>query len=146
MDETDIKILKELVNDARLSYNEIARRVGIAVGTVATRISNLEKEGVIKGYSAIVDAEKLGYDVVAVIEVTVSGGKLTEIEQEVAKNPNVYGVYDVTGPSDAILLARFKNRKELSEFVKSLLTLKFVERTITHIVLAAVKEDLRIPL
>jgi len=146
MDETDIKILKELVNDARLSYNEIARRIGIAVGTVAARINNLEKQGVIKGYSAIIDAEKLGYDVVAVIEVTVSGGKLTEVEQEVAKNPNVYGVYDVTGPSDAVLITRFKNRRELSKFVKSLLALKFVERTITHVALATIKEDLRAPL
>jgi len=146
MDETDIKILKELVNDARLSYNEIARRIGIAVGTVAARISNLEKQGVIKGYSAIVDAEKLGYDVVAVIEVTVSGGKLTEVEQEVAKNPNVYGVYDVTGPSDAVLITRFKNRRELSKFVKSLLALKFVERTITHVALTTIKEDLRVPI
>jgi len=146
MDETDIKILKELVNDARLSYNEIARRIGIAVGTVAARISNLEKQGVIKGYSAIVDAEKLGYDVVAVIEVIVSGGKLTEVEGEVAKNPNVYGVYDVTGPSDAVLITRFKNRRELSKFVKSLLALKFVERTITHVALATIKEDLRAPL
>jgi DNA-binding Lrp family transcriptional regulator len=146
MDEIDIKILKELVNDARLSYNEIARRIGIAVGTVAARITNLEKQGVIKGYSAIVDGEKLGYDVVAVIEVTVSGGKLTEVEEEVAKNPNVYAVYDVTGPSDVMLITRFKNRRELSKFVKSILALKFVERTITHVVLATVKEDPRMPL
>lgn len=146
MDEIDIKILKELVNDARLSYNEIARRIGIAVGTVATRITNLEKQGVIKGYNAIVDGEKLGYDVVAVIEVTVSGGKITEVEEEVAKNPNVYAVYDVTGPSDVMLITRFKNRRELSKFVKSILALKFVERTITHVVLATVKEDPRVPL
>jgi len=146
MDEVDVKILRELVNDARLSYNEIARRIGIAVGTVATRINNLEKQGVIKGYSTIVDAEKVGYDVVAVIEVTVSRGKITEVEEEVAKNPNVYAVYDVTGPSDVVLITRFKSRRELSKFVKSLLALRFVERTLTHVVLATVKEDLKVPL
>lgn len=146
MDEIDIKILRELVNDARLSYNEIARRISIAVATVAARISNLEKQGVIKGYSALVDAEKLGYDVVAVIEVTVSGGKITEVEEEVAKNLNVYAVYDVTGPCDIVLITRFKSRRELSKFVKSLLALKFVERTITHVVLATIKEDPKVPL
>lgn len=146
MDEIDVKILRELVNDARLSYNEIARRLGIAVATVAARITNLERQGVIKSYSAIVDGEKLGYDVVAVIEVTVSQGKITEVEEEVAKNPNVYAVYDVTGPSDIIIITRFRNRRELSKFVKSILALKFVERTITHVVLATIKEDPRLPL
>ena len=72
MDQTDINILRELVNEARLSYNEVARRIGVAVGTVITRIGNLEKEGVIKGYSAILDPEKVGYDVTAIIEIVIS--------------------------------------------------------------------------
>ena len=144
MDKTDVKILRELVDDARLSYNEIARRVGIAVGTVATRVHNLEKKGVIKGYSAILNAEKIGYDVTAIIEMTISKGKLIDVESEVAKNVNVHGVYDVTGTSDAIVMARFKSRQDLSKFVKSLLSNEFVERTLTHFVLGTVKEDLRV--
>lgn len=146
MDEVDLRILKELVSDARLSYREVARRTGLAVGTVAARVSNLEKEGVIKGYSAVLDAEKLGYDVVAIVEVVVSKGKLVDVEEEVAKNPNVYGVYDVTGPSDAILIARFKTRRELSKFVKALLAMEFVDRTITHVALGTLKEDFRVPI
>ena len=144
MDQTDINILRELVDDARLSCNEIARRIGVAVGTVVTRIRNLEKEGVIKGYSAILDAEKIGYDVTAIIEIVISKGKLLEVEEEVAKTPNVYGVYDITGASDAIVVSRFKNRQELSKFVKSLLSSEFVERTLTHVALETVKEDLRV--
>jgi len=143
MDETDIKILKELVADARVSYNEIARRIRVSVGTIVSRVHNLEKEGVIKGYSAILDAEKMGYDLAAIIEIIISKGRIHELEKEVAKNPNVYGVYDVTGVSNAIALARFKSKRELSEFVKSLLSLEFVDRTLTHVVLGTVKEDFK---
>jgi len=54
-------------------------------------------------------------------------------------------VYDVTGPSDAIAITRFKTRGELSHFVKSLRAMDFVDRTVTHVVLGITKEDLRIP-
>ena len=144
MDEIDISVLKQLVEDARLSYNELARRIGVAVGTVVSRIHSLERQGVIKGYSAILDPEKMGFDVTAIIEIIISKGKLLEVEEEVAKNPNVYGVYDVTGASDAIVIARFKNRQELSKFIKSLLSSDFVERTLTHVALGTMKEDLRV--
>jgi len=141
VDEIDIKILKELVADARVSHNELARRIGVSVGTIVNRIQDLEERGVIKGYSAILDAEKLGYDVAAIIEIIVSKGKLHELEKEVAKKPNVYGLYDVIGGSDIIAVARFKSKEELSEFVKSLLSSEFVNRTLTHVVLQTVKED-----
>jgi len=144
MDDTDIRILRELAGDARLSYNEIARRTGLSVGTVATRVRNLEKQGVIKGYGAVLDAEKMGYGLVAIIELVISKGRLGEVEREVAKNPNVYGVYDVTGASDAIVIARFKSREALSMFVKSLLASEFVDRTLTHVALGTVKEDFRL--
>ena len=144
MDKTDINILKELVNDARVSSNEISRRIGVAVGTVVTRIRNLEQQGIIKGYSAILDAEKVGYEVTAIIDLVISKGKLLEVEEEVAKNPNVYAVYDITGSSDALIMVRFRRREELSKFVKDVLRMEYVERTITHLVLGATKEDPRV--
>jgi DNA-binding Lrp family transcriptional regulator len=56
----------------------------------------------------------------------------------------VCGVYDVTGLTDAIVVAKFKKREDLSQFTKHLLTLPFVERTNTHVVLTTVKEDFRL--
>ncbi|MEM0320031.1 MAG: AsnC family transcriptional regulator, partial [Candidatus Nezhaarchaeales archaeon] len=60
LDEIDKAILRELVNDARLSFREIARRIGVSTATVASRVKRMEEEGVIKGYTTIVDVEKLG--------------------------------------------------------------------------------------
>ena len=144
LDDKDSMILKELIADSRLSYREISRRVKLSVATVKTRVENLEKEGIIKGYTTILNAQKLGYDVVAVIEIIVSKGKLLDVEDELAKNPNVYAVYDITGSSDAMIMVRFRRREELSKFVKDILRMEYVERTITHVVLAATKEDPRV--
>lgn len=141
LDEVDKAIIRELLANARLSFREIARRIGTSTATVANKVKKLEEEGVIKGYTAVVDAEKLGYDIAAVIEIVISRGKVTEVEEDVAKMPNVQAVYDVTGQSDAIVIARFKSRTELSKFIKKLLSMEHVERTITHIVLNVRKEE-----
>ena len=144
LDETDIKILRTLVTDARLSSRQIAKQCGVSIGTVLSRTAKMENEGVIKGYSALVDHEKLGYELTIVTEITVSKGRLLEMESEIARFPNVCCVYDVTGLLDAVIIAKFKNREELGKFTKRLLALPYVERTNTHVVLTTIKEDFRI--
>ncbi len=144
LDEIDVKILKLLLSNSRLSFREMARHLNLSVGTVISRIKSMENERIIKGYAAIVDHEKLGYELTAVIEITVSKGKLLEVEKEVAKLKNVCAVYDITGLTDALVIAKFRRRQELSEFVKKILAMPFVERTNTHLVLTTVKEDFRL--
>jgi len=144
LDQTDVKILENLLRDGRLSGRQMARKIGVSVGTVIAKIRRMEQSGLIKGYSAILDHERLGYELTVVTEITVSKGKLLEMEKEIGKNPNVCAVYDVTGSIDAIAVAKFKNRKELSEFTKGLLAMPFIERTDTHVVLTTVKEDHRL--
>lgn len=144
IDDVDRKILTEIIRDCRRSYRSIARRAGISVGTVLSRIRRLEKTGVIKGYSALLDHEKLGYQLTVLAEITVSKGKLLEMEEAIGKLPNTCAVYDVTGLTDALVIAKFHNRNELSKFTKNLLSMPFVDRTNTHVVLTTVKEDLRL--
>lgn len=144
LDKTDVKILKTLLSDARLSSRQIAKQCGVSIGTVLSRVKKMEKEGIIKGYSALLDQEKLGYELTVVSEITVSKGRLLEMENAIARLPNVCCVYDVTGLTDAIIVAKFKNREELSKFTKRLLALPYVERTNTHVVLTTIREDFRI--
>jgi DNA-binding Lrp family transcriptional regulator len=143
MDETDVKILGKLLSDARLSYRKIADEIGVSPPTVLTRVKKLENDSVIKFYSAVLDHEKLGYDLTAIIEVTSVKGKIAEVEKHIAKFPNVCAVYDITGLTDMVVVAKFKNRAQLSNFVKKDLALPYVERTNTHVVLITVKEDFR---
>jgi DNA-binding Lrp family transcriptional regulator len=144
LDETDVKVLKTLTEDARLSSRQVAKQCDISIGTVLSRIKKMEEEGIIKGYTVLLDQEKLGYELTVVTEITVSKGRLLEMENEIARIPNVCCVYDLTGLSDAAIIAKFKSREELSKFTKRLLSLPYVERTNTHVVLTTIKEDFRI--
>jgi len=144
IDETDRRILSELLRDCRRSYRAIARRADISVGTVLSRIRRMEKSGIIRGYTAILDQEKLGYQLTVLTEITVSKGKLIEMEQAISKIGGTCAVYDVTGLTDAVVIAKFHSRDELSKFTKSLLAMPFVDRTNTHVVLTTVKEDFRL--
>jgi DNA-binding Lrp family transcriptional regulator len=144
LDETDVKILRSLVADARLSSRQVSKKSGVSIGTVLTRMRKLEKEGVVRGYSAVVNHEKLGYMLTALIEITVSKGRLLEMENEIARMSNVCAVYDVTGLTDAFVIAKFKSREDLSSFAKRLLAMPYVERSNTHVVLTTIKEDFRL--
>ncbi len=143
-DEVDTKILKALILDGRLSSRQLAKQCGLSTSTVLSRVRKMEENGIIKGYTAILDHEKLGYELTIISEITVSKGRLLEMEHEIAKLPNVCCVYDVTGLTDAIIIAKFKSREELSKFTKRILALPYVERTNTHVVLTTIKEDFRL--
>lgn len=143
MDETNVKILRKLLSDARLSYRKIAEEIGVSPPTVLSRVEKLESDNIIKFYSAVLDHEKLGYDLTAIIDVTAVKGKITEVERHIARLSNVCAVYDITGLTDMVIIAKFKNRKDLSNFVKRDLSMPYVERTNTHVVLLTVKEDFR---
>jgi DNA-binding Lrp family transcriptional regulator len=139
-------ILARLMNDGRSSFREMAHEFHTSTSTISSRVSRLEKEGVIAGYRAALNFEALGYDLTAVTDIVVSKGKLSLTENEIARLPGVCAVYDVTGENDGIIVAKFRRREDLSAFAKGLLGMPFVERANTHVVLATVKEDFRLPL
>ena len=144
IDDTDKKIIAEYLKDARISYREVAKRLHLAVGTVLTRTKKLENDKIIESYSAILNHDKLGYEIIAISEITVSKGKLTEVENAIAKLSPTCAVYDVTGENDVILISKFKSRDEMSDFTKKLLSMSNVERTNSKIVLNTIKEDFRL--
>jgi len=144
LDEIDRKLLKELLTDSKRSYRELASAIGVSAATVINHVQRLESAGVIKDYSTRLDHERLGYELTVITEIIVSKGKLLETEEEIAKIPNVCAVYDITGQTDAMVVAKFKSRSNLSDFTKALLAMTYVERTNTHVVLTTVKEDFRL--
>lgn len=144
LDDIDFQILRILQEDSRTSYRKIADALGIAVGTVYNRIKRLEDEGVFKAYTVMVNPTKIGYDLTAVILIQAEGTNLTEVEKEIAQSDHVICVYDITGDFDIAVIARFKNRSMLNDFIKGLLKTPHVTRTVTNVTLNVVKEDFRI--
>ncbi len=146
LDEIDIKIISLLQEDSRLSFNRIAKELGISVGTAYNRIRGLEEKGVLKGYTAIIDPVKVGYPLTAIILIQAEGKHLLEVESKIAMINSVISVYDITGEFDVAVIARFKDRFDLNKFIKALLKMPYVKRTVTNVVLNVVKEDFRVPL
>jgi DNA-binding Lrp family transcriptional regulator len=146
LDETDRGILQELNADARRSHRLIAHRLKIAPTTVSSRIARMEHDGIIRGYVPLLDDEALGWDLWATIGIRISRGKLREVEERLSKDTHAYAIYDVTGDFDALVIGRFRDRRDLDRFVKHVLQDPYIERTNTQVVLNRVKEDRRVPL
>lgn len=143
LDDVDRKILEQLVEDGRASHRELAERTGVSLATVNRRIRQMEDLGVIQGYTALVDPEAAGWHLTAIVGLRIDKGHLRTVQREIAKDPRVFGVYDVTGEWDGVVLARLRDRRDLDELAKSTLSQAHVQRTNTMIVLSTVLEERR---
>ncbi len=144
MDDKDTQILKHLLLDSRQSARQLSLRMGVSTVTMISRMKKLEQQKIIQGYSVRLNHELLGYNITAIIEITTNQGKMLEIENVISKKENVIAVYDITGNADTIIIAKFKDRKTLSDFIKELSAMPNIGNTVTHIVLNTIKEDSRL--
>lgn len=141
LDEIDISILKFLTEDGSKSNRSIAEELAKSPTTINNHVNDMMEQGIIEKRTIKINYEKLGYDIVALIELTIAKAKMVEVERNIATDPHVFAVYDITGEYDAVILARFKNRTELNTFVKRINSEEFIVRTNTHLVLNTVKEE-----
>jgi len=146
IDEIDIAILKEVQNDSKTSYRDIAKRLELSVGTVHNREKKMMDLGVIRSFAAVLDPEKLGFDLTAVILLQVEGMHIVDVEKAISKSRSVIAVYDTTGDYDIVTVAKFRTREELNVFIKETLKMPYVKRSVTSIALNVVKEDNRLNL
>jgi len=139
IDETDRRILSELKKDCRRSYRELALEIGMSPAALIERMRRLERGGAVVGYSADFDYLKLGFEFMAIVEISISGRDLLGVEKRIAQIPRVAAVWDTTGEYDAVAVLICKNRSELSATIKKILAMESVEKTNTNIVLNVVK-------
>lgn len=141
LDDTDRLLLAAMLEDARISQRALARKVGIAQGTVLNRLRRMEDAGIITGYSVILDPAAMGWTMTIMAGLRIVKGRMIDVQKKIAADPRVFAVYDVTGEWDSMVLARVKNRKDLDNLTKTVFTLDGVSRSFTHVVLNTVKED-----
>ena len=143
-DDLDRKIIRVLNKNARKSYRELAKEIGVSVTGVINRIKKFEDNDVIKGYIPVVDREYFGIKLTALIALRLKQGNFLDIQKKIAKDDRIAAVYDITGEWDSLIIGYFKDREDLNDFIKSLLLKNNIDRSITHIVLNTVKEEKRV--
>jgi DNA-binding Lrp family transcriptional regulator len=143
LDKTDRQLLRIVQEDSRVPLQKIARRLGIPKSTVHYRIGRLEREGIIEGYYAKLNASSLGYDYLAVVLVRAKYGPRyhKKVGLQLSKLPGVSAVYYVLGDYDFIVLIRAINRDDYMRKLERLSNMKDIERTSTQVVGKVVKED-----
>ena len=146
IEDIDLQILNLLQGDCRLSFNKLAKKLEVSVGTAFNHVKKLEKRGIIKGYTLNLDFAKIGFSLTVIVMIQAEGRFLNDVENELAKSGNILAVYDITGDYDAVVIAKFKDRTGLNAFIKNLLSLPHVKRTATHLVLNVIKEGFGIKL
>ncbi len=143
LDDTDKAILTELQTDSSISNVELARRISLSPPAVHARIKRLEELGYVRQYAAILDREKVGYDILCLITVTLEVHHMQNINlfrDAIAQMPEVLECYFITGEYDYLIKVAVHSRKELERFLMENLTpIPGIARISTSIVLTEIK-------
>jgi DNA-binding Lrp family transcriptional regulator len=137
----DAKLINALLGDGRASLRSLAEELDVSVTTVSNHLRDLEDEGIIRGYTPVVDYEALGYDVTAVIQLKVEGSSLPEITDRMKTQKQMTSVYEVTGDYDVIAIGKFKDTDGMNDQIKALLTDEDIRESNTSVVLNTVVEN-----
>ena len=120
MDARDRKILALLQADARLSYADVGERVGLAASSVHDRVRKLEKAGVIKGYRAVIDHEKAGLPITAIVSLALRPSSPADVPALISEFELVESCYSVAGDNSYALVVRAPSTKDLEELLDAL--------------------------
>jgi DNA-binding Lrp family transcriptional regulator len=141
LNDLDQRILSLLLENARMSLVEIGRRVSLSPPAVKRRIERLEREGTIRGYTAIVDQASLGWRTEAFLEVYAEGDtSLEALRKSLAEHPEVVGAYTVAGDAEALVHVRAADMPHLEQVIERIHTQPNVVRTRTQFVLTKLAE------
>lgn len=150
LDEVDIHILALLQTDGRITNADLAKKVGLSPPSVLQRVRALEKAGLIRGYFAVLDAERLGLKITALAMVSLSLHQEQPIERfrrSVMDIPEILECYHVSGEFDFLLKIVVRDIRGYEQLIREKLSkIKGIGQIKTSFVLATTKHTTQIPL
>ncbi len=155
LDEKDLAILAILQENSQLTAKQIAKRIGAPLTTVFAKTKRMEEQGIIRGYRALVAADKLGAGTSAFVLASVSyrskadGAPISQrtVAEEIARFAEVQEVHIITGDWDLLVKLRASSVDAIGKFVVDKLRLiSGLEKTLTCMVFETVKETTAVPL
>ena len=150
LDDTDIKILGILQENADIHDKHLAERVGLSPSSVLSRLRKLKKDGIIKRYVAILDEEKLQKSTVAYVFVTLARHEVKIAQsfvEKIRENPYVMECSHITGKADYLLRVVAKDIPQYREILMGrIVPMKEIESVQTWFVLKTEKRETRLPI
>ena len=137
----DVKLVNELLGDGRASLRSLADDLDVSVTTVSNHLKTLEEEGAVEGYTPVVDYERLGFDVTAILQLKVDGDALPDITDRLRGHKQMVSVYEVTGDYDVVAVGKFQDTDDMNALIKELLSDADIKESNTSVVLNAAAEN-----
>lgn len=135
------KILLELSKDGRQSHRELADKLDVSAATIGNRLSQLEEDGVLKGVSADINYDKLGFSSVAVTRFKVPGDSIDTALDQLRDYDCLTDIYEITGNYDILSIGHYRDRQQMNRVIKELQSHETVLETNTSMVLNTVREN-----
>lgn len=143
MDSVDMKLLKMLSDDAHVSLRKMGREVGLSTSGVRRRVKQLERSGLIKQYSALVDPQKFGYGVMAFVSIDVDSRSMGELVRSLSRCHQVCELHHTTGGHGLMLKVRARDVESLQKFVDDhIQSFDSVKSVQTTVAMETIKERL----
>ncbi len=136
IDRLDSRLIATLRGNPRVGLLEVARRLGVARGTVQARLAKLERSGVITGHGPEIDATALGYPITAFVLIELAQGRLAEAVEVMRSMPELLEADAISGPQDVICRIVSRDTEHLQELVNELLGNPAIRRCTSYIVLS----------
>lgn len=137
MDDIDREIVALLRRDARRSYGDIGGRVGLSAPAIKRRVDRLERDGVILGYTAVVDRRAFGWHAEAFVDLYCDGAMAADaIRRAVESEPEVVSAHTVAGEASALLHVMAEDTKGLEQVLERIRAKDGIMRTVTEVVLS----------
>jgi Lrp/AsnC family leucine-responsive transcriptional regulator len=147
MDTNDLKVVYYLMRQARSTWAELGSHLGLSAPAVADRVRKLEEADVIRGYSALIDPEKVGCGLAAFIFVTLEKPEQRSVFLELVYNqPQIQECHHIAGAHDYTLKVRCQNTRDLEHLISEKIKSVPGVKTQTTIILSTVKETPILPI
>ena len=140
LDTKDYEILRIINKVLTVSYRSLSKQLSIPESTIRYRILKLRRIGVLKGFVALIDEEKLGYHTTALVNIRIKGPYRKDIVNNLVKERNIYYLYTISGNYDLVALVKCENIEKLRSIIERILNIPGVERTMTNVVFQKHKE------
>ncbi len=146
IDQTDIELLTALQENSHQSCRQLAKKIDVSSPIASERVKILENKGLLKGYTAILDHAKMGYDLTVILFIQAEANYVKDLANELSQIANVITVYEITGDFDIAAVVKLRGRENLNVLIKDLMVTPHIKKIATDVAINVVKEDFKVKL